>query len=175
MAKMKGIKKMSDYNISEINFLSRSALEIFEQRAANLLASLDATSVYTAIATFMRLEGIPENVKANFNLDSLLKTTQRAFLTLLQRKALDSFVRFPISPEGQEELDRMNAEAYDTGADADNSTPTSTAPSATPEQLLEALVVEDWRTLPAADIRKKKATVPGYAAAVERVVESGQI
>jgi hypothetical protein len=170
------VKKMSDYNISEISFLSRSALQVFEERACNLMATFDADAVYNAIASLMRLEGIPEDLKANFSLDSLLLVTQRAFLTLLDRGALDSLVRFKVGPDSlaQQELDAMNLSVNGTTPDTTTTSNAST-PTDTPEQLLEALVIKDWQALPAAEIRKKKATIAGYATAIERACESGQI
>ena len=169
---MKVIKKMSEYNISEISFLSRSALEVFEQRACNLMATFDADAVYNAIASLMRLEGIPEDVKANFCLDSLLLVTQRAFLTLLNRGGLDSLVRFPVGPDSlaQQELDAMNL------AVNGNSIPDATGDSTlafVPNPIDQC--VTDFRDLRSHEFKQKWMNNPERRAIYDAAINQGAI
>lgn len=94
---------------------SDEALEMFEKKYPNVLAMFDAQSIYTAIASYIRIEGFPESVKADFSEISLCKFTEQAFLTLLKRGVLDQFLAFKrddqLPPEVEKELDKMEISA----------------------------------------------------------------
>lgn len=94
---------------------SDESLEMFEKKYPNVLAMFDAQAVYSAIASYIKIEGLPEDVKADFSEISLCKFTEEAFLTLLKRGVLDQFLAFKredkLPPEVDRELDQMEVSA----------------------------------------------------------------
>jgi hypothetical protein len=177
---MKIKKKMSvsSYTQQELTTLGKVASEMFEDRVKNLISCFDATQVYNAMAALVRLNGLTDELKENFTVSTLCRATCENFLTLLSRGALDTFLRFPITQIAQEELDKLAAEfghGQTSVPDATGDSSSDTTPAPTAEELLAKQVVQDWNSLPAADIRKKRTNIPGYAAAVENAVAAGHI
>jgi hypothetical protein len=167
------VKKISDYTPAEVGFLSRSTLEAFEDQNANLMATMDATAVYTAIASFLRIEGL-EEIKDNFDLKSLLRITQRAFLTLLNRGALDSFNRFPEGPGSlaQQELDAMNL-AVNGEALIPDATGDSSTKDLTPDPIAECAT--DFHVLGSKDFKQKWMSNSDRRAIYDTAISQGAI
>lgn len=94
------------------SIISNDALEFFEQQYPNLLVCFDTGAVYSAIASYFRVEGLSEVMKDDFTPGTLCKETEQAFLTLLRRGALDHLAKIkPLPALAQEELDEMGGVA----------------------------------------------------------------
>jgi len=100
-------------NISETGpklkeVIAIESADLFESRHPNLLVCFDTGRVFTAIASYFQIEGLPQLVADDFSCPTLCKATEDAFLTLLKRGALDEFVRVhPLPEAAQAELDKM--------------------------------------------------------------------
>jgi hypothetical protein len=89
-----------------IEIISDRAAKVFESRYPNLLVCFSVGDVFSALASYFRVEGLPQD--SEFNVPNLVKATESGFLELLRRGAFDPFVKVTPLPEAaQVELDRM--------------------------------------------------------------------
>jgi hypothetical protein len=101
--------KMESLDSKWRGIISSEGAELFESRYPNLLVCYDVGAVFTAIGSYFRLEGLPESVTEDFSPDTIAKATADAFLILLNRGALDGFLRMdPIPQAAQDELNKMS-------------------------------------------------------------------
>lgn len=102
--------------------ISSEAEECFTAKYADLLVCFDTTELVGAIKSYFELDGLPDYVANDFSVPTICRAMEQAFLTLLQRSALDSFVRLSPLPEAaQEQLDQMagiKKQVSDPAADA---------------------------------------------------------
>lgn len=92
--------------------IAEESAELFESRWPNLLACFSVGDVFSAIASYLRIEGLSQEMQDDFSCPTVCKATEDAFLALLRRGALDEFVRVnPLPPAAQQELDNMSGVA----------------------------------------------------------------
>jgi hypothetical protein len=162
-------------NITEVGpklkeVIAIESADLFESRWPNLLVCFSTGDVFSAIASYLRIEGLPQSVKDDFSCPTLCKATEGAFLTLLKRGALDEFVRVnPLPPAAQAELDAMSG-VINTIVD-----PAVEARASQIEALDE--VVSDFRGgLNSRDFRNKwMAGEPTRRTVYEAAIASGRI
>ena len=131
-----------------MEIVSERAAKIFEDKYPNLLVCFTVGDVFSAIASFFRLGGLPKD--AEFTVPNLVKATEEAFKALLMRGALNEFQRVPppIPDAAQRELDKLfGVEEPDPATDA------QAAQNAHKALIDEA--ARDWRTLGSRDYKAK--------------------
>jgi len=124
------------------------AASFFEQRFRNLLVCFDAGSVFSAIASFLRLQE-PLN-EENFTVPAVVERTEEAFRQLLQRGALNQFQRIPspIPELAQKELDTLFGATEEDVEDEQSALVSQ-------HQVQVEQCAKDWRALPTADFKRK--------------------
>lgn len=142
--------------------ISSEAAELFETRWANLLSCTDAGRVYSAVASYFTIEGLPQFVRDDFSILTLCKATEDAFLTLLKRGALDDHMKVvPLPPLAQAELDKLAGVAPVVTLVAD------------PREAQAAAIaqcVEDFRSLDSRAFKSKWMDRPSQRAVYEKAI-----
>lgn len=163
---------LKELNVQWRKITSDESLEMFEKRYPNVLAMFDAQAVYSAIASFINIEGLPEDVKADFSEISLCKFTEQAFLTLLKRGVLDQFLAFKrddqLPPEVEKELDKMEISAGFKTA------PPVVDPNAAHNAALDQCV-KDYRSMDGAHFKMKYMNLPSQRAIFDAAIAAGRI
>jgi hypothetical protein len=161
---------MSDnINIQKAAFTAgQFAQDAFRHRYREALASFDSSEVAESLLAHIRLERAEDIEGQTPDFKNYMSIMERSFLTLYDRKVLEP--RFALTSLGEKAIADMRQR---TGINpAGYVTP---APTLSPEQRLEDLVIQDWRTISADKIRRKRVEVPGYGAALERVLASNRL
>jgi hypothetical protein len=87
------------------------ASALFDKTYSDLLVCFDVDRLYHLIGDEIRISGLPEDVKKNFSVQSLVQETEKAFVRLLERGALSSIQRFGLTDEAQKQIEDMKARA----------------------------------------------------------------
>src|SRR4029077_20802794 len=96
------------YDAKWRQIFAEESAECFESRYPNLLACFDVGRVFNAIGNVLKIDGLPDFVREDYSIETIVKATEEAFLALLKRGALDGFIRVTPLPEAaQKELDSM--------------------------------------------------------------------
>lgn len=150
------------------DIVSSESAELFETRWPNLLVCFSVGDIFSTLGDYFRVEGLPQEVQGDFSCATLCKATEDAFLTLLNRGALDAFVRVtPLPPAAQEELDRMAGimnPITDTAADA--------------REVQRAAVAEcarDYRSLEGSQFKQKWMNLIGPRSVYDAAICAGVI
>ena len=146
--------KNTDGRTREIT--SGASAEIFEERWPNLLACFDMGRVYSSIATYIRTYGFPVKVLDDYSVENVVEFTEQAFLDLLNRDALDEYLRVSSLPSlAQSELDEMAGVAEPEGNPvlARVIAAVNAHDAARAAQVAQCMA--DIRTMPAGDLRRK--------------------
>jgi hypothetical protein len=164
--------KLSELDSSLKEIVSETAADLFEKRYPNVLAMFDANPVYSAIASYIRIEGLPEAVKDDFTPNTVVKFTEKAFLELLRRNALDQFVRIKfdtgLPPEVEKELDAMEISAGYKQA------PPKVDPKAAQNAAIDQCVA-DYRSMDGAHFKMKYMNIPSQRAIFDQAIAAGKI
>jgi len=87
------------------------ASALFDKTYSDLVVCFDVDRLYHLIGDEIRISGLPEEVKKNFSIQSLVLETEKAFVRLLDRGALTPIQRFGITHEAEEQIEDMRAKA----------------------------------------------------------------
>ena len=156
---------------TKVEFMSEQIGNQFVSDYKELLAFYPAQAVVDGIRSFLSLNYTPDELTtAPVTLGGgFRKMLALALLTLINREALVPLTEF--NALAQDDLNKLRRE---TGVDLDE-IPAPVTPPPTAEEILEAEVRNDWKTLGMDGIRKKKSASRKYSETLERLANAGTL
>jgi hypothetical protein len=151
-------------------FLGQQIEERFLTDFRELLAHFSSAAVFEGIRSFLSLNYTTEELTTAPVTPGggFRKMLALALLTLIDREALVPLAEF--NALAQDDLNKLR----ETGVDLDE-IPAPVAPPPTAEEILEAEVRRDWKTLGMDGIRKKRAASRQYGLTLDRLANNNTL
>jgi hypothetical protein len=146
------------------------ASAFFDKTYSDLVVCFDVDRLYHLIGDEIRISGLPEEVKKNFSIKSLVLETEKAFVRLLDRGALTPIQRFGITHEAEEQIADMRARAnarprgtVKPGGQKDEVTPKA------PQSRWANLTQDEFNLMPSRQSKELYKSDADFRAAVDRL------
>jgi hypothetical protein len=147
---------------------AESAYRRLLEEGRELWASFSMADVYQTLTSTIQLDYQNWVAQTAPSIDAYLLLYKQVFLEGLDSGAVSRVA--PITSLGQAVLTSWRRE---TNVGAETLPPPERALS--PAEALEQQVIQDWNSLPSAEIRKKRDTSKAYAATLARLLETDRL